>query len=325
MAAVGAGLCWSGLSWLQPEGPAAHRAGNLLRRITFRSLNQMLAMRTGEVHGTNSCAEPGRSAGVAFNPRFVSSAGPTIMLGNLAWRSKGRGGSRGRWRRRPAARGRAVRDPPPAVPFVSRPSPASIPTSATCPIPAATPATRSTGRSTSRQPQQVASELLDPPRAEAVGARQGRDHGLGARAEVAGRDPLGPARAGDRSTARAIQAMQAVFVDDRLDPWQLGDLMDQGGGIGAPRRMAAPPTGIGPIVGGRAELLGRDQARNALRWPGCPPRFLGDAGDGGFRFRPIGSEAGGLDELVELNWSRAWRSRTVASGAAIRYRRGVLR
>ena|SRR5437868_8423754 len=63
---------------------------------------------------------------------------------------------------------------------------------------------------------------------------------------------------------------------------------------------------------------GGTKARNALRWPGCPPRFLEDGGVGGLRFRPIGSEEGGLEELVELSWSRAWRSRTVASNSAIR-------
>jgi hypothetical protein len=63
---------------------------------------------------------------------------------------------------------------------------------------------------------------------------------------------------------------------------------------------------------------GGTRARNALRWPGCPPRFRREGGAGGLRFRPIGSEEGGLEELVELSWSRAWRSRTVASSAAIR-------
>src|SRR5262249_60819526 len=63
---------------------------------------------------------------------------------------------------------------------------------------------------------------------------------------------------------------------------------------------------------------GGTRARNALRWPGCPPRFREDGGAGGLRFRPIGSDEGGLDELVELSWSRAWRSRTAASSSAIR-------
>src|SRR6185312_3383424 len=59
---------------------------------------------------------------------------------------------------------------------------------------------------------------------------------------------------------------------------------------------------------------GGTRGRNALRWPGCPPRFRGDGGLGGFRFRPIGSEDGGLDELVEF-----WLS--LASSSAIRFSR----
>ena len=112
--------------------------------------------------------------------------------------------------------------------------------------------------------------------------------------------------------------MPPVFVDDRLDPGQLGDLMDQGIGVLPGQHLATPPAGFGLAVGGRAELLGGTKARNALRWPDCPPRFRRDGGVGGLRFRPIGSEEGGLEELVELSWSRAWRSRTVASKAAIR-------
>src|SRR6185312_4111663 len=57
---------------------------------------------------------------------------------------------------------------------------------------------------------------------------------------------------------------------------------------------------------------GGTRGRNALRWPGCPRRFRGDGGLGGFRFRPIGSEDGGLDELVEF-----WLS--LASSSAIRF------
>src|SRR6202007_3369821 len=63
---------------------------------------------------------------------------------------------------------------------------------------------------------------------------------------------------------------------------------------------------------------GGTRARDALRWPGCPPRFREDGGAGGLRLRPIVSEEGGLYELVELSRSRAWRSRTMASNSAIR-------
>ena len=75
---------------------------------------------------------------------------------------------------------------------------------------------------------------------------------------------------------------------------------------------------------------GGTRARNALRWPGCPPRLRREGGVGGFRFRPIGSEEGGLEEFVELSPSRARRSRTVVStrrshpGAHSRHRGGRL-
>src|SRR5262249_51137131 len=74
MAAVCAGLRRFCLSLLQPEGLAAGRAGNLHRRVTFGSLDQTLAMGTGEVHGTNSCGAPGGSSSIALNSRFVSRA-----------------------------------------------------------------------------------------------------------------------------------------------------------------------------------------------------------------------------------------------------------
>ena len=58
--------------------------------------------------------------------------------------------------------------------------------------------------------------------------------------------------------------MQAVFVHQRLDPGQVGDLMDQRGRVGALQRLAAPPAGIGLAISGRAELLGGDQGAERL-------------------------------------------------------------
>jgi hypothetical protein len=116
----------------------------------------------------------------------------------------------------------------------------------------------------------------------------------------------------------AGQAMQAILVDDRLDPGQLGDLMDQGIGVpfpdsawphpgthrahsrwtsGAPRGGTGRGTPCDGRIARRASL-GRGRRR--------------------LRFRPFGSEEGGLKELMELSRSLAWRSRTVASRAAIR-------
>jgi hypothetical protein len=44
--------------------------------------------------------------------------------------------------------------------------------------------------------------------------------------EALGRDALGLGGAGGRHAARAAEAMQAILVDDRLDPWRLGDSLD---------------------------------------------------------------------------------------------------
>jgi hypothetical protein len=67
--------------------------------------------------------------------------------------------------------------------------------------------------------------------------------------------------------------MQPVFVHERLDPGQVGDLMDQGRRILAVQRMAAPTTGPGPTIGGRAELLGRDQGAERLAMAGLSATF----------------------------------------------------
>ena len=89
---------------------------------------------------------------------------------------------------------------------------------------------------------------------------------------------------------------------DRWDhsTWILGGVAGKRDGIARPRRAAS-----------------KQDARSSLRWPGCPPRFRREGGAGGFRFRPIGSDEGGLEELVELSQSRAWRSCTVAFNSAI--------
>src|SRR5437899_531338 len=61
---------------------------------------------------------------------------------------------------------------------------------------------------------------------------------------------------------------------------------------------------------------GGTMGRYALRCPACPPRFFPLRGIGGLRFKPIGSDEGGFDELVELSLSRASRSLTRASNVA---------
>src|SRR3954447_19909703 len=53
---------------------------------------------------------------------------------------------------------------------------------------------------------------------------------------------------------------------------------------------------------------GGTKRRSALRCPGWPPRLRPEGGVGGLRFNPMGSDEGGLEELVELSFSRASRS-----------------
>jgi hypothetical protein len=48
---------------------------------------------------------------------------------------------------------------------------------------------------------------------------------------------------------RAGQAMQPELVDDRLNPGEVGDLVDQRLGVIAQEGMGAPPAGRGPAVG----------------------------------------------------------------------------
>src|SRR5262249_17638796 len=66
---------------------------------------------------------------------------------------------------------------------------------------------------------------------------------------------------------------------------------------------------------------GGTRGRRAWTCPGCPPDFRPVGGAGGLRFRPMGSDEGGLEELVELSWSRASRSAPRCSNSAIRHRR----
>ena len=63
---------------------------------------------------------------------------------------------------------------------------------------------------------------------------------------------------------------------------------------------------------------GGTKARWALGCPDWPPRYFLLGGEGGFRFNPIGSDEGGLEELVELSFRRFSRSLTRDSSCASR-------
>ena len=65
--------------------------------------------------------------------------------------------------------------------------------------------------------------------------------------------------------------MVSVLVDDRLDPGQFGDLMDQGLGILAAQGVATAAAGTGLTVGGRAEFLGGDQGPKRFAMAGLSP------------------------------------------------------
>jgi hypothetical protein len=69
-----------------------------------------------------------------------------------------------------------------------------------------------------------------------------------------------------------------------------------------------------PLFSDRVWVKAQLLAVGALLATGDRP--LGGAG--GLRFSPIGSDEGGLDELVELSPSRAWRSRSWFSSSVIR-------
>src|SRR3954462_7727126 len=58
----------------------------------------------------------------------------------------------------------------------------------------------------------------------------------------------------------------------------------------------------------RRSCSGGTRGRAWRRWPGCPPRFLPEAGAGGRRLTEGGAEEGGLEELVEFLPSCSSRS-----------------
>jgi hypothetical protein len=65
--------------------------------------------------------------------------------------------------------------------------------------------------------------------------------------------------------------MQAIFVRERLDPGQIGDLMDEGSGILTVEMMPAAPAGGRLTVAGGTELLGTDQGAERLGMAGLSP------------------------------------------------------
>jgi hypothetical protein len=67
--------------------------------------------------------------------------------------------------------------------------------------------------------------------------------------------------------------MQAVLVDDRLNPGEFGDLMDQGIGVCAVERLPTGTASAGLAVLGRPEPVGSNQGPESLAMAGlsAPP------------------------------------------------------
>ena len=112
--------------------------------------------------------------------------------------------------------------------------------------------------------------------------------------------------------------MEPIFVDDRLDLGQFGDLMDQGFGIVTGESTATSATGGRLAVERLVDLLGWDQGAVGLAMPGLPAAFLASGRRGRLALHPDRVGRGGLDELVELSLSRASRSLIRFSSSEIR-------
>lgn len=106
--------------------------------------------------------------------------------------------------------------------------------------------------------------------------------------------------------------------DQRLDLGQFGDLVNQGSRVITDQGVAAAAAIRGLQSVSVRTFCGGTKLRSALPCPDWPPRFRPEGGVGGLRFKPIGSDEGGLEELVELSLSRASRSPTRCSNSAIR-------
>ncbi len=168
------------------------------------------------------------------------------------------------------------------------------------------------------QAKQITDRLPDLALAEAVAASDRGQHRLQIRAETSPGNPCGETPTGGYAALGAGQVMKPEFVDQRLELGQFGDLVYQGGRVITDQGMATAPAIRGPAIGNRANFSGGTKRPWALRCPGCPPRFRPEGGAAGLRLNPMGSDEGGLEELVELSFSRASRSLTRCSSSATR-------
>ena len=146
-----------------------------------------------------------------------------------------------------------------------------------------------------RQPEKVGGQLLGLPLAQPVSPRGHGQDGLQIRPESAGGDARRQGPASRRSAAGTGRAMEPILIDDRLDPGQFGDLMDQRRGIFAEESVTTSSAGrrfavwrsrglsrAGPRRGGPCDAWA--DRRVSCRWEEA----------GGFRLAPMKSEEGGL-------------------------------
>ena len=96
--------------------------------------------------------------------------------------------------------------------------------------------------------------------------------------------------------------MEPILIDDRLDPGQFGDLMDQRFGVVAGESMTTSATGGRLAVERLADLLGWDQGALGLAMPGLTAAFLLAGRSRGLPLHPDRVGRGGLGRVggVEL-------------------------
>jgi site-specific DNA recombinase len=160
-----------------------------------------------------------------------------------------------------------------------------------------------------RQPEQVAGDLLDRALAQAIAAGQQAEHGVQPGAEGPGGHARRHGPAGGGAALWAVQAMEPILGDHRLDRRDLGDLMAQGLGILTGQAVAATSAVRGLAIEGLVDLLGGNQGAGVAVMAGLPstPLAGGSGGrpsldGGGIGRRRLGGVGGVLVEpLFEVS------------------------